>query len=121
MPFPYPDFILWLKDAQSQRIVFIEPHGMLNAPSYEHDDKARLHERLPEFAEKTGQRSGYRNVTLDSFIVSATPYQKLWNRYGDASWDLERFAQAHILFPEEKDRHDYIETIIQAPPADKAG
>ena len=109
----YPDFILWIKDARGQRIVFIEPHGMLNARSYEYDDKAQLHERLPEFAEKIGERSEYRNVTLDSFIISGTPHHELWDRYGDLSWDLQRFAQAHILFPEQGENYDYIATIMQ--------
>ena len=110
----YPDFILWIKDVQCQRIVFIEPHGMLNAPSYEYDDKAKLHERLPEFAEIIGKRSGYQDIRLDSFIVSGTPYQALWDRYGDVSWDLERFAHAHILFPEQGEKYDYIATIMQS-------
>ena len=111
----YPDFILWIKDAWGQRIVFIEPHGMLNAPSYEQDDKAQLHERLPEFAEKIGKRSGYKDVKLDSFIVSGTRHEDLWNRYGDASWDPERFAQAHILFPDQGENYDYIAAIMQSP------
>ena len=108
----YPDFILWVKDAGGQRIVFIEPHGMLNAPSYERDDKAQLHERLPELAGKIGARSELGNVTLDSFIVSGTTHQELWERHGDA-WDLQSFAQAHILFPEQNDNYDYIATIMQ--------
>ena len=111
----YPDFILWIKDARGQRIVFIEPHGMLNAPSYEQDDKAQLHERLPEFAEKIGKRSGYKDVKLDSFIVSGTRHEDLWNRYGDASWDPERFAQAHILLPDQGENYDYIAAIMQSP------
>ena len=48
----YPDFILWIKlwikNKDAQRIVFIEPHGMLDAKAYVHDDKAQLHERLPK-------------------------------------------------------------------------
>ena len=71
-----------------------------------------MHERLPEFAGKISQRSNYRNVTLDSFIVSGTRHEDLWDRYGDASWDLDRFAQAHILFPEQGE-HDYIAAIMQ--------
>ena len=31
----YPDFILWIKDGAAQRIVFIEPHGMLHARAYD--------------------------------------------------------------------------------------
>ena len=110
----YPDFILWIKISQRQRIVFIEPHGMLNARSYEHDDKAQLHERLPGFAEKIGKLSGYRDIKLDSFIISATPYEALWGRYGDHTWDLERFTQAHILFPDQGENCDYIAAIMEA-------
>ena len=110
----YPDFILWIKNAQGQRIVFIEPHGMLHARSYEQDDRAQLHERLPGFAEKIAKRSVYKDVKLDSFIVSDTPYQQLWGRYGDTSWDLERFEQAHILFPEQGENYEYIAAIMQA-------
>ncbi len=109
----YPDFILWIKDDQGQRIVFIEPHGMLNERPYEHNEKAQLHERLPEFAEKLGASSGLRDIKLDSFIVSATPYEALWDRYGDTSWDRDRFAQAHILFPDQGENYDYIAAIMQ--------
>ena len=31
----YPDFILWIKRADGQRIVFVEPHGMVHASKYE--------------------------------------------------------------------------------------
>ena len=109
----YPDFILWIKNTQGQRIVFIEPHGMLNAPSYEQDEKAQLHERLPDFAEKIGKQSEHKDVRLDSFIISGTRYEDLWNRYGDTAWDRERFAQAHILFPEQNGDFDYIAAIMQ--------
>ena len=117
----YPDFILWLKDAWGQRIVFIEPHGMLNAPSYEQDDKAQLHERLPELARKIGKRSGYKNIKLDSFIVSGTRHEDLWSRYGDATWDLQRFARSHILFPEQGENYEYIATIVQAGGTNQTG
>ena len=117
----YPDFILWLKDARGQRIVFIEPHGMLNAPSYEQDDKAQLHERLPELARKIGKRSEYKNIKLDSFIVSGTRHEDLWSRYGDATWDLQRFARSHILFPEQGENYEYIATIVQAGGTNQTG
>ena len=35
----YPDFILWIRNGDKQRIVFIEPHGMIHARSYRQDDK----------------------------------------------------------------------------------
>ncbi len=53
----YPDFILWIMDGPIQRIVFIEPHGMLHEKPYRNDDKARLHEALPELAQEIAARS----------------------------------------------------------------
>ena len=111
----YPDFILWIKEGSTQRIVFIEPHGMLYAEAYEHDQKARLHERLPELAEAIAGRTKLKNVTLDSFIVSATPYEDLRMRYDDGSWDRTRFAEKHVLFPERGEDYDYL-AYVMAPP-----
>ena len=110
----YPDFILWINNGNAQRIVFIEPHGMVYAGPYANDEKAQLHERLPELANTIAERSGIARVQLDSYIVSATPYEELRPKYDDGSWDQGRFADAHILFPE----HDgYIASILQCPTA----
>ena len=98
----YPDFILWMLSADRQRVVFVEPHGMMHANAYEADDKARLHERLPALAEGIARRSQRAaEVTLDSFIISATEYGELRPRYGDGSWTVEDFARRHILFQED--------------------
>jgi len=111
----YPDFILWLVDGKkSQRIVFIEPHGMLHAKAYIHDEKARLHERLPELAREMGQRSKKKNVSLDSFIISATPYDDLYKRYDDGTWGKEKFAEKHILFQEQKEDYDYLQILFMS-------
>ena len=95
----YPDFILWVVDNKNQRLVFIEPHGLLHARAYLHDEKARLHERLPDLAKAIEERSHKKGITLDSFIISATPYENLHEKYDDGTWDMEKFAQKHILFP----------------------
>jgi len=104
----YPDFILWIKDASAQRIIFVEPHGMLHAEAYRHDDKARLHEYLPQLASALRERTDLENVTLDSYIISATPYENLRMRYDDGTWDKRRFAEAHILFFERNEKYDYL-------------
>ena len=111
----YPDFILWIKSGAAQRIVFIEPHGMLFAEAYAHDDKARLHIFLRERAKAMSARSKLKNVSLDSFIVSATAFEDLRPRYDDGSWDRERFAAAHILFPERGEDYDYLKLIMAEP------
>lgn len=109
----YPDFILWIKTAHQQRIVFVEPHGMLHAEAYQHDDKARLHESLPELAKAMCKRTKMTDVVLDSFIVSATPFDDLRTRYDDGSWDQDKFASAHILFPVRDSGYDYIRRIVE--------
>ena len=109
----YPDFILWVKTRDRQRIVFIEPHGMLHQGSYLHDEKAHLYERLPELAREIASRSGNPNVQLDSFIVSATPYEDLRIRYGGVNWTRDDFAAKHILFQEPGQTPDYIRQILK--------
>lgn len=109
----YPDFIIWIISNGQQRIVFVEPHGMLHAGAYNHDDKARLHEVLPDLGRRIAERAGLKNVTLDSFIVSATPYEVLRTKYDDGTWDKNRFAEAHILFPERGPQCDYLEVIMR--------
>jgi len=104
----YPDFILWIEEGERQRIVFVEPHGMLHAEAYKHDEKTRLHEALPGRAKSMGARTKVRNVALDAFIVSATPYENLRTKYDDGTWDRRRFAEAHILFPQKDNEYNYV-------------
>ena len=89
----YPDFILRIKDAYTQRIIFIEPHGMLYAKAYKNDDKVRLHEKLPELADEISKRTGIQNIELDSFIISATPYKEQRERYEGGKWDKKQFEE----------------------------
>jgi len=109
----YPDFILWVIDGGRQRIVFVEPHGMLHAKAYIRDDKAQLHERLPALAAEIGRRSGRTDISLDAFIISATPYDDLYQHYGDGTWGRARFAEKHILFQERGPDYDYMEKLFR--------
>ena len=110
----YPDFILWIRTGDKQRIVFIEPHGMLRAQPYIQDNKAKLHERLPELADEISKRSGTTDVELDAFIISETRYEELYKQYDDGTWTREDFAAKHILFPVRDDEYDYLAKIIQS-------
>ena len=110
----YPDFILWIKTGDVQRIIFVEPHGMIHANAYIHDEKARLHERLPEIARRISRRSARGGVSLDSYIVSATPYDDLYKRFDNGTWTRADFARRHILFSERDrpDGYDYIAELL---------
>ncbi len=110
----YPDFILWIIDGKNQHIVFIEPHGMIHANAYEHDEKARLHEILPDLAREIAAWSRTKvKVSLDSYIISATPYDDLRKKYDDGKWDRAKFAQKHILFLERNGAYDYLNIMFK--------
>jgi hypothetical protein len=96
-----PDFVLWVKTGQIQRIVFLEPHGMLHEPAYRHSDRLRLHEYLAELERRLKPPRG-ATVQLDAYTVSATPCEELRRRFGEGDWDKRRFAAAHILFAEDE-------------------
>jgi hypothetical protein len=108
----YPDFILWLLENRKQFIIFVEPHGIVYAKPYIHDVKAHLHERLPALAEEVGKRSGLQDIELDSYIISATPFDDARQRYDDGTWDREKFAEKHILFPERSEAYDYMKILL---------
>ncbi|NPV82329.1 MAG: DEAD/DEAH box helicase family protein [Candidatus Aminicenantes bacterium] len=108
----YPDFILWILDKKAghQRIVFAEPHGMIHAGPYDRDEKARLHEKLEDLSVVIGRRTGRNGVSLDSFIISATPFESLKKIYDDGKWDRNKFAERHILFQDAGS--DYVPRIL---------
>ena len=108
----YPDFILWIKTGDAQRIVFVEPHGMLHEDAPEHSHKIRLYKELRRLSKKMGGRSGPDEVTLDSYIVSETSYDKLRKRWS-GNWTRSDFAKKHILFPERFGEYDYLAEIIR--------
>ena len=93
----YPDFILWVKHAGgSQKVVFVEPHGMRNDNAPDYNDKVNLYLDLRDLSDRIPRTDG-REVFLDSFIFSATPYEELSKKWGKG-WTRERFAKKHVLF-----------------------
>jgi len=108
----YPDFILWIKEGNKQRIIFIEPHGMRQEKTYWTSDKTQLHERLAKLSEEWEQKAGLKNVELDSFIISATPYDELHEYYADGNWTKKQFADKHILFFEVTSFYDYLSELF---------
>lgn len=96
----YPDFILWVKHADgSQKVVFVEPHGMRNDDPPPYNEKVDLHLALRDLSDRIARRDG-REVLLDSYIVSATPYEDLSRKWGEG-WTRERFARQHVLFDDD--------------------
>ena len=98
----YPDFILWILEGAKQRIVFIEPHGMVHDAINEHNDKTTLFRQLRDLS-----HSEY--VQMDSFIISKTTFPVLSRREGI---DRQQFEALHILF-RDPSNSAYLSPIFQ--------
>jgi hypothetical protein len=107
----YPDFILWVKNADgSQKVVFVEPQGMRNDDPPPKNPKVDLYLALRDLSDRIEERDGPKEVFLASYIVSATPFHELTNKWG--GWTRERFARRHVLF--EDDLSDKIPALLEA-------
>jgi len=89
----YPDFILWVKRGKDQRVVFVEPHGLLQDPVPAENSKVKLHQWLADISAEWSRRYP-QQVEIDSFIVSDTHPDELRRRWGDKN-DM---AENQILF-----------------------
>ena len=108
----YPDFLLWVIEGAKQRLVFVEPHGMNMEEHPTTNRKVNLHTRLADQLPDARKKSANNNLVLDSFIISATPYDDLRKKHGP-EWDKPRYADAHVLFFGDHGDTSYLETIIK--------
>lgn len=106
----YPDFILWVTEGDKQRLVFVEPHGMLNEEHPDTNAKIALHKKLQSQVASARKKSRNKNLALDSFIISQTPYDELRKRHGSA-WERAKYAEAHVLFGDEPN-NGHIQAIV---------
>ncbi len=103
----YPDFILWITEGAKQRIVFIEPHGMVHEAINEYNEKITLFKRLQTLSH---ERFRGEHVQMDSFIISETVFPDLRRKY--PNMDAYRFRELHILF-RNPDDPTYLSPIFQ--------
>ena len=103
----YPDFILWILDGVKQRIVFIEPHGMVHEDINENNDKLTLFKRLRDISY---ERFRFEHIQMDAFVISRTSLSDLISRYPDEDRDSSA-EKWHILF--RTDNPTYLNPIFQ--------
>src|SRR5208283_6122654 len=66
----YPDFILWLLVPERQYVTFVDPKGIRNLQGVD-DPKISFHETIKALEKRLGDTK----VSLNSFVVSVTPYK----------------------------------------------
>ena len=94
----YPDFIVWVVDKVRQRIVFVDPKGlvMLKPNDFSHP-KIQLYRTLQDIAAQLGNP----DVSLDSYILSDQAFARTWPLFGTGRHTRDEFNQHHVLFPED--------------------
>jgi hypothetical protein len=108
----YPDFLLWLVEPGKQRLVFVDPHGLLNDRHPSVNQKILLHKQLQSAMASSIRKIHRVDFSVDSYVISVTSYGELMTRVfqNDEPWTREQFANAHVLFFD--DELKYLNTII---------
>ena len=88
----YPDFILWVNEGERQHVTFIDPKGIRNLKGIK-DPKIQLYNLLKTEVEPS---LGDVNITLDSYIISNTAYDKV-----EFLGDYPDFKENHVIFQTE--------------------
>jgi len=103
----YPDFIMWIKKGERQTIVFIDPKGLEHTKEL-NDEKIVFAGFKPKDDHETitikelEQRLGQGNITLESFILSKTPYEKLIKGQTNPL-SKKGYIEHHVLFLDDND------------------
>ncbi len=93
----YPDFIMWVKQEQNQKIVFIDPKGLEHSKDLE-DEKIQFAKNIKEIEKGFGNPM----ISLESFILSATPYAELIRGRSNPP-KKEDYEGNNVIFLEDED------------------
>lgn len=111
----YPDFIMWIKENEKQKIVFIDPKGIRNLGNF-NDDKivfCTVYVKEIENKVKDEIRKAQGKINLEllyAFILSVSEYDVIKSKFGNGNHSKEEFANHNILFQEDR---DYIKKIFE--------
>lgn len=106
----YPDFILWIKTKDKQHLLFIDPKGLGHIREGLNEEKIQLHNHIKDIEQKLHQ-TGTPNITLDSYIISVTPYANAKPLLGNEA--KSTLKENHILFQPD-DKETYIQDMLQS-------
>ena len=93
----YPDFIMWIKEKDQQRVLFIDPKGLTHISFKRQADESKLdlYKHLKNEIQPDLKR---KDVKLDAFTVSVTDWRAV-QTLSQESKSIKEFAKdRHILF-----------------------
>ena len=100
---------MWIKSSEKQIITFIEPHGLINSRGL-NDEKIRFAGYNSSDSETVTikkieqeiNKKDKKNVVLEYFLLSPTPYKELI--IGESNpHSKEEYESNHVLFLDDSD------------------
>ncbi len=101
----YPDFILWLVVGDKQYISFIDPKGLRQVQGID-NAKIMLHKKIKEIEAQLGDK----NLILNSFIISNTPYKEITHWKGQEN--IQDFNTQNVYFQREQ-QDFYVKMLLE--------
>lgn len=100
----YPDFILWIQIGDKQKILFLDPHGMIFEPSdVGKISKVKLSNRVSELEQELNDPQ----IQMYSYVISVTEEEELRRNADD--FNLEEYEKNNVYFQDA----DYMEKILR--------
>ncbi len=100
----YPDFIIWQIINGKQYISFVDPKGLMQMS--ENDPKIEFYKTIKQL--ETDLHEQDKNIILNSFIVSETPYLIVSSKWKMQKNDFEN----HNVYFQQEDKSTYIANIL---------
>jgi len=114
----YPDFIMWIKNKDKQKILFIDPKGLTHIEFDQEKDeqKLSLHKHLKN---EIQPKLNNNKVTLDAYTISVTDWKTV-KEISRLDLQIPEFAKEHHILFQYKDRikdrrtinEDYVNTLF---------
>jgi len=102
----YPDFIMWLLVGKKQYVTFVDPKGLRQLDDGSSNPKVQFFRTIKEIEARLADPS----VVLNSFILSATPYENI-PMWGEGMTKAE-LQKSHVLFQKD-DKDTYIRMMLE--------
>jgi hypothetical protein len=103
----FPDFIIWIKTDDKQRIIFADPKGLTHMIKGFEDDKIQLFNHIKDIetilAKKLLDMGEMEKIELDSYIISRTSVRDAQPIFGTSLPGT--YEQHHILLQEEREKY----------------
>ena len=107
----YPDFIVWLKNADCQHVIFLDPKGLSRFGARERK-KVELHRDIKDIEEQI--RETEPDLYLHAYVLSVTPAQQI----DDGRRSPSEWKNDGVFFLNESDcLKQVIESVLEMPSA----